>query len=802
MKRLQPLAPRPISLPATAAALLVTTLVTLGCQSAADRYAEGTTDTQVMLERAWQDVTKATTYVGEIHVATALAEHETALDSTEDRLRLAKSLVRIGETRRGLALYADVLARLDADEVELREQIERSRAVAWLRLAEQENCLAHHNCDSCVYPLVDAALHRDAPEGAREAVAAWAEILARDPDDLHARWLYGLARMALGGAQSESGVGPLVPNVDPAVAALPPLRDIADAVGAGLGVNQASGGCVLDDLDGDGWIDILTSVAIPVDDPDGRLRMFRNLGDGQFEDVSERAGVAGICGGLNLVHADYDNDGDIDVLVLRGAWQMEDGQWPNTLLRNDGSGRFEDVTVAAGLLSFQPTQAACFADYDNDGDLDLFVGNETGVPALEESAIAQFFADFFLGIRDAFSPLIGGHLYRNNGDGTFEDVIDDAGIDLHGWVKGASWGDVDGDGFEDLYVSIWGDPNLLYRNRGDGTFEEVAEEYGVDDHLLSFACWFWDHDNDGDDDLFVCGFPIPDIEFPSGGMPLELDWRADAEIADFLGEARRPQIWNAWPALFENVGEGAFANVTEESGLDATMSIMGANFGDVDGDGYLDVMLGTGAPNMDYLVPNRLFLNRPAESDPTRRRFVDASIPLRFAHLQKGHAIGLADFDHDNDQDVYSVLGGAYPGDIFPNALLVNPGYGGRMITLDLIGGEGTNRGALGSRVRLVVEDADGSRRTITRTVSSGGSFGASSLRLEIGVGAAERLVRADVTWSDADRTVQTVHDASRPTLELDGRYVVRQGLAPQPVSGARFDLAESAAGDEPTARD
>src|SRR5262249_26248435 len=133
-----------------------------------------------------------------------------------------------------------------------------------------------------------------------------------------------------------------------------------------------SGGAILDDFDGDGRLDLMVS-EVGFDDP---LRFYVNR-DGHFEDRSEEAGLGGETGGLNLVQADYDNDGHLDALVLRGGWMGSEGAFPLSLLRGDGHGHFADVTRAAGLLRYAPSQTAAFFDYDGDGWLDLFVGNES-----------------------------------------------------------------------------------------------------------------------------------------------------------------------------------------------------------------------------------------------------------------------------------------------------------------------------------------------------------------------------------------------------------------------------------------
>jgi len=277
-----------------------------------------------------------------------------------------------------------------------------------------------------------------------------------------------------------------------------------------------------------------------------------------------------LTGGLNLIQADYDNDGDLDVLVLRGAWLREYGYHPNSLLANDGSGRFTDVTFATGLGEVHyPTQTAAWSDYDNDGDLDLYVGNETfpGQPCPSQ-------------------------LFENDGTGHFTDVASEAGVENSRYAKAVSWGDYDGDRFPDLYVSNFHGPNRLYHNLGDGTFVDVALEFGVSEPLESFPAWFWDYDNDGNLDLYVASYPNAD-----GPARLFL------VAARYLGLPSTADL----PRLYRGDGKGHFVDVAPQVGLAEVSMTMGANFGDLDNDGYPDVHLGTGYPAFDDVAVDQTF---------------------------------------------------------------------------------------------------------------------------------------------------------------------------------------------------
>jgi len=172
---------------------------------------------------------------------------------------------------------------------------------------------------------------------------------------------------------------------------------------------------------------------------------------------------------------------------------------------------------------------------------------------------------------------------------------------------------------------------------------------------------------------------------------------------------------------------------------------MGANFGDLDNDGWLDFYLGTGYPSYDAVMPNVMYRNRRGES------FADISTAGGFAHLQKGHAIVFADLDNDGDQDVFEQMGGALRGDAFYDALYENPGFGNRWIAVHLAGVR-TNRSAIGARIRVVVREG-GSERSIYKHVNSGGTFGANPLRQSIGLGAAERIERLEILWPTTGQT-------------------------------------------------
>jgi len=593
-------------------------------------------------------------------------------------------------------------------------------AVSYMRLAETQNCVQHPGAGSCIFPIRGDGVHVQ-QEASRKAIDTLGIVLraAREgtPRYIEARWLLNIAYMTIGGYPDQVPAAWVIPpDAFQSEEAFPRFANIAPKLG--LDAFNLAGGVIVDDFDNDGYLDVVVSNW----DPKGQLRFFRNNRDGTFTERTEKAGLSGLTGGINLVQADYNNDGFVDILVLRGGWLQQYGRHPNSLLRNNGDGTFTDVTFEAGLGEVHyPTHSASWADYDNDGDLDLYVGNESSK-----------------------GVTVPSQLFRNNGNGTFTDVAAAAGVENFRYAKGVVWGDYDGDRLPDIYVSNFGEANRLYHNNGDGTFTDVAARLGVTGPMNSFATWFWDVDNDGVLDLFVASFDgwVADVGASYLGLPFE------AELS----------------SLYRGLGGGRFENVAHQYNLVRPAGVMGANFGDLDNDGYLDFYLGTGRPPYDQLMPNLMYHNQRGT------RFADVTTAGGFGHLQKGHGVAFADLDNDGDQDVFEEMGGAQPGDAYRSVLYENPGSGNHWITIKAVGVR-SNRSAIGARIRAEVIEG-GTRRSIYRDVNSGGSFGANPLRQTLGLGASARIETLSIFWPTtgvtqtfkgvpADRTIQIVEGAS-----------------------------------------
>lgn len=599
-------------------------------------------------------------------------------------------------------------------------------AGAYFRLGETENCCAAPSAESCVFPLQGGGLHQKR-EGAEKAIEILTELLGTpglsQVRRLEAMWTFNLAAMALGEPERVPESFRFRRLAQLQGASFPKFHNIAADVG--LNTFGLAGGVVCDDFDGDGRIDVVTSSW----DPAVSLRFFKNLGDGSFEDRSQAANFEGIQGGLNLKQADFDNDGDLDLLVLRGAWLNQHGKHPNSLLENDGSGRFVDITFAVGLGETNfPTQTAEWADFDLDGDLDLYVGNEH---AIEQTAPSQ--------------------LFRNDGpdkSGLFQftDIAEQAGVQNMLYAKGVSWGDFDGDRYPDLYISNSGEPNRLYRNRGDGTFVDVAAQLGVTKPAQSFPCWFWDFNNDGALDIFAAGY--------DGGTAMYM--------AYYMGY---PMLDDFLAGFYVNDGRGGFRNQVRELKVDVPMLVMGSNYGDLNNDGYPEFYLGSGTPEYRDVVPNLLFANRIGQS------FEDVTIPAGLGHLQKGHGVAFVDFDEDGDLDLFEQMGGALPGDGYYDALYENPGAPKSHWLRVRPKGVESNSFGVGSRIRAVIEES-GVERSVYSTVNSGGSFGGNPLTQHLGLGAAETVKRLEIFWPLTGKT------QIFESVPADQRIVVTEGKA------------------------
>jgi hypothetical protein len=621
--------------------------------------------------------------------------------STHQRIQsLFKKVLALnfeGEARQAYQVLEEARPSVEKDERLEREYlftIIYLQGVVALRIGENENCILCRGESSCIIPIAPAAVHRN-PEGSRLAIQHFHEYLRQFPDDLEIRWLLNLAHMTLGEYPDK---------VDPQFLVkldrflhdefnIGKFRDVGHLVG----VNRLnlSGGAIMDDFDNDGLLDLVISCF----DPTEPMAFYRNKGDGTFEECAAKVGLSTqMGGGLQCVQCDYNNDGWLDIFVCRGAWLTQPVR--PSLLRNNGDGTFTDVTEQAGLSEPLNSSSAAWADYDNDGFLDLFVTCER-------------------------QP---NRLYRNKGDGTFEEVAERAGLtsDIR-FCKGAAWIDYDNDDYPDLFLNnLQGEAQLFHNNR-DGTFRDVTWSMGIQGPAEGFSCWAWDFDNDGWLDIFALSFDIK-LVLPNAVKGLQ----------------GQPQSRRDRNKLYRNQKGKKFQEMAGEAGVDHAFFPMGSNFGDFDNDGYLDFYLGTGGTNLATLVPNRMFKN------VSGKRFAEITTSSGTGHLQKGHGVACGDWDRDGDVDIFIEMGGAINGDKYHNILFQNPGQGNHWLTVKLVGRK-TNRAAFGARIKAVT--AGDKPLTVYRHVSSGSSFGANSLEQTLGLAQAKRVAELEIHWPTSGTT-------------------------------------------------
>lgn len=631
-----------------------------------------------------------------------------------------------GDYEKSIKRINEILILVNTQNLRLPSEanyaIKEVLGVVYLRKGEIENCIKNHNEFSCIMPIQREGQHT-LRNGSENALKIFRELLLSQNSTIQTKWLYNLTHMTLG--SYPEGVEPqflIEESVFKSEIEFPRFKEIG--MSTGVAVNDISGSVVMEDFNNDLYLDLMVS-SYGLDD---QLRYFQNNKKGGFDDLTESAGLTGLLSGLNMVQADYDNDGWVDVLVLRGAWLGKDGKHPNSLLKNNGDGTFSDVTKKSGLYSKLPTQTASWADFNNDGWIDLFIGNEHS--------------------NNIKAP---SQLYQNNGDGTFTEVAASKNVSINGFIKGCVWGDYNNDGYPDLYISMINNYNLLFENSGpinNYTFTNKTKESKTNEPNMSFPCWFFDYNQDGWEDIFVSGFDFTQFETAAGEVAKNL-----------LGMPTQAVM----PKLYKNNGDGSFEDVTEEMNVNKVLFTMGCNFGDLDNDGYPDFYAATGTPDFRALIPNKMFLNGEGKT------FYDVTTQGGFGHLQKGHGVSFGDLDCDGDQDIYNVLGGSYDGDNFMNALFLNPGNNNHWIKLKLVGTK-SNRSAIGARIKINASNLKGNKRTFYQRVNSGGSFGANPLLIEQGLDEFDIINEIEIIWP-GEQEPQIINNISSNSY-----YIITEG--------------------------
>ena len=473
---------------------------------------------------------------------------------------------------------------------------------------------------------------------------------------------------------------------------------------------MGSGGGFLD-YDGDGWMDVylVNSGATPSSPsaPPGKNRLFRNNGDGSFSDVTDQAGVGDPSYGMGCVFADYDNDGDVDLYVTNLG--------PNVLYRNNGDGTFTDVSAAAGVADPLWSTSAAFGDYDRDGWLDLYVGNylkftfATHRRCYSGELLIYCFPHSYDGVPNT--------LYRNRGDGTFERANEKAGVTEEAQYSkslGVLWLDLDGDGDLDLYVANDTTANYVFRNGGAGVFEDVS--------LLS-------------------GGAFNGMGMAQSGMGVDAGDLAGNGLYSIFVTNFSLQTND----LYWNNGQGILTDHTLQAGLsqDSFLPLgFGVNFLDYDNDGLLDLFVANGHvfdninainPSLEYAQPNQLFRNR----GEGRFDAVSARSGPYFSRKNVSRGSAVADYNNDGRLDLL-VTNNNQKADLLENRSAGNHHW----LQLRL---EGThcNRDGVGAKVRLQA----GGRR-LSQEVRAGSSYlSQSDLRVHFGLGAVTRIESIEVLW-------------------------------------------------------
>ncbi|MEP7270726.1 MAG: CRTAC1 family protein, partial [Acidobacteriota bacterium] len=544
-----------------------------------------------------------------------------------------------------------------------------------------------------------------------------------------------------------------------------PAKDyLIEAIGAG---------CAFVDYDNDGWLDIYlvnssTLQALRGQATHPRAALYRNNRDGTFTDVTENAGVANERWGQGVCSGDFDNDGWEDIYVTNFGG--------NRLYHNNRNGTFTDIAMKAGVTLGGWSAGCAFGDYDNDGRLDLFVAGyvefdidnlpprASGEPdksgAVPEqnrktggvgaAYVAGMNSCQFRGQRVSCGPLglkgAADHLFHNNGDGTFTEVSERAGVsDRAGYYGlGVAWFDFDDDGRLDLLVANDSTPNYLYRNKGEGTFEDVSYLSGVslNENGRAQACMgvsVGDYDGDG---------------------------RADIHMTNFSDDSN---------VLYHNDGGGLFSETTFHAGIgEVTIPFLGwgTNFFDYDNDGFRDLLVANGhvypvvdRSNWGTTYKQRLLLFRNLKGT-----FFEvgssAGAALNTARSARGSATG--DFDNDGDLDILLSNLDDSP------SLLRNDGGGkaGHWLTLRLIGNPEKRcpRDAIGTVVFCTTQG----RRLRGEVASGQGFYSQSDLRVHFGLGPTTKVTKLEVRWAGGQTETYEIEGVDRFLTIAQGKGLVR----------------------------
>jgi len=482
------------------------------------------------------------------------------------------------------------------------------------------------------------------------------------------------------------------------------MEDQAEAFG--VNTFDAGKGVAVEDFNGDGWLDIVTGGTF------SGTRYYENDHGLRFIDRTVESGLGKVTQAYMITAADYDNDGKMDLLISRPFQRF-------ALMHNEGNGRFTDQTISSGLLKSEPdantavyTCVTTWADVNNDGKLDLF--------------IAQFAQKMpYVGGLLGRNPM-SSKLYINLGGGHFADRTDEFGLTdtvNDNVFIGATFADYDRDGFPDLFVSA---PSrlrsVLLHNLGGKRFERTTL---IDAREPGFTTSFIDINHDGFPDLF------------QGTMALAIPSTANG----ILG--KNPHRYASKIFLQKN---GVFENRSDYFDGDSPIGTMGASYGDINNDGCYDFYLGTGSPESWMVTPNLLFLGQSSKTTCTGR-MENISSMFGAGTIQKGHAIVFADFNNDGLQDIYSSLGGMWPGDSWPNQLFVNKSTTGNSWLKIRLHGRQSNGFGVGAAIKVTASNPAGEEIVRTYDMDARTGFGSAPFLAHIGLMNANAVQSVQVRW-------------------------------------------------------
>ncbi len=559
-------------------------------------------------------------------------------------------------------------------------------------------------------------------------------------------WI-GLFLAAIAHAQS-------VPSKPPAAElpqSVPHFEDIALKAGLTVShisspdkkyiVESMSGGVGLIDCDNDGKLDIITVNGSTVEryrqGGDPMITLYHQDADLKFTDITKAAGLTRKGWGMGIAVADYDNDGLQDIFVT--------GYGGNALYHNLGNCKFEDVTEKAGVAGGGFSTGAAWADYDRDGRVDLFVSRyvHADIDKLPEFGNDPRFCRFKTVLVQCGPWGMPGEsdmLFHNKGDGTFEEVSKKAGVDdpHHYYGLGATWGDYDNDGWPDLYVANDAGPNFLYRNKHDGTFEDIG---------------------------LLAGVALSGDGMQQGSMGVA--W------GDYLHEGRMSILVTNFveqgSTLYHNLGNDSFADASVRAKIiKPTYPLVswGTSFFDMDNDGWLDIFIASGHvyPQVDnipggtqYRQPLVLFRNH---RDGT---FEDVSATLADQPLKSRRGVAFGDINNDGNVDMV-VLNVGEP----PSLFLNRNGSSNHRVLFKLVGTK-SNKAAIGARVTVKA----GSLVQFDEVRGGASYLSQNDLRLHFGLGENEKMSEVSIRWPNGE--IETLRNVSSDYI-----YTINEGAGIQ----------------------